>query len=133
MKLGNGDIKGIVESIVNENLSLHFEENPQDAKKIIEKCIQSAQARLAAKKARDLTRTKKRSGKRYASRASLPIARSGIPRSVNYTLSRAIPRAARQNRDGTGISRRFFLSKEKFSMWRNHALIKFFPMRRSRQ
>ena len=58
MKLGNGDIKGIVESIVNENLSLHFEENPQDAKKIIEKCIQSARARLAAKKARDLTRRK---------------------------------------------------------------------------
>ncbi len=58
MKLGNGEIKGLVESIVNENLSLHFEENPQDAKKIIEKCIQSARARLAAKKARDLTRRK---------------------------------------------------------------------------
>ncbi len=58
MKLGNGEIKGVVESIVNENLSLHFEENPQDAKKIIEKCVQSARARLAAKKARDLTRRK---------------------------------------------------------------------------
>ena len=58
MKLGNGDVKGIVESIVNENLSLHFEENPQDAKKIIEKCVLSAHARLAAKKARDLTRRK---------------------------------------------------------------------------
>jgi DNA gyrase subunit B len=58
MKLGNGEVKGIVESVVNENLSLHFEENPQDAKKIIEKCVQSARARLAAKKARDLTRRK---------------------------------------------------------------------------
>lgn len=58
MKLGNSDIKGLVESIVNENLSLHFEENPQDAKKIIEKCVQSSRARLAAKKARDLTRRK---------------------------------------------------------------------------
>ena len=58
MKLGNGDVKGIVESVVNENLSLHFEENPQDAKKIIEKCLQSARARIAAKKARDLTRRK---------------------------------------------------------------------------
>jgi DNA gyrase subunit B len=58
MKLGNGDVKGIVESIVNEQLSLHFEENPQDAKKIIEKCVQSARARIAAKKARDLTRRK---------------------------------------------------------------------------
>jgi len=58
MKLGNGEIKGVVESIVNENLSLHFEENPQDAKKIVEKCVQSARARIAAKKARDLTRRK---------------------------------------------------------------------------
>lgn len=58
MKLGNGEVKGIVESIVNEHLSLHFEENPQDAKKIIEKCIQSARARIAAKKAKDLTRRK---------------------------------------------------------------------------
>jgi DNA gyrase subunit B len=58
MKLGNSEVKGIVESIVNENLSLHFEENPQDAKRIIEKCIQSARARIAAKNARDLTRRK---------------------------------------------------------------------------
>jgi DNA gyrase subunit B len=58
MKLGNGDVKGIVESATNENLGLYFDENPQEAKKIIEKCIQSARARLAAKKARDLTRRK---------------------------------------------------------------------------
>lgn len=58
MKLGNGDVKGIVESIVNENLSIHFDENPQDARKIIDKCMQSARARIAAKKARDLTRRK---------------------------------------------------------------------------
>jgi DNA gyrase subunit B len=58
MKLGNGEVKGLVESIVNENLGFYFEENPQDGKKIIEKCIMSASARLAAKKARDLTRRK---------------------------------------------------------------------------
>ncbi|MCP4132798.1 MAG: DNA topoisomerase (ATP-hydrolyzing) subunit B [bacterium] len=58
MKLGNGEVKGIVESATHENLSLFFEENPQEAKRIIEKCIQSASARLAAKKARDLTRRK---------------------------------------------------------------------------
>jgi DNA gyrase subunit B len=58
MKLGNGEVKGIVESATNENLALYFDENPQEAKKIIEKCIQSARARLAAKKARDLTRRK---------------------------------------------------------------------------
>ncbi len=58
MKLGNGEVKGIMESIVNENLSIHFDENPQDARKIIDKCLQSARARIAAKKARDLTRRK---------------------------------------------------------------------------
>lgn len=58
MKLGNGEVKGIVESIVNEYLTIHFDEQPQDAKKIIEKCLQSARARIAAKKARDLTRRK---------------------------------------------------------------------------
>jgi len=58
MKLGNSDVKWQVESVVNENLGLYFDENPQDVKKIIEKCILSARARIAAKKARDLTRRK---------------------------------------------------------------------------
>lgn len=58
MKLGNSEVKGLVESATFENLSLFFEENPQEAKKIIEKCILGARARLAAKKARDLTRRK---------------------------------------------------------------------------
>ena len=58
MKLGNGEVKGIVESAAFENLLMHFDENPQDAKRIIEKCIQSARARIAAKKAKDLTRRK---------------------------------------------------------------------------
>lgn len=58
MKLGNNDVKGIVESATNEHLGLYFEENPQVVKKILDKCILSAQARLAAKKARDITRRK---------------------------------------------------------------------------
>ena len=58
MKLGNGEVKGLVESATYENLSMYFEENPQEVKKIIDKCILSARARLAAKKARDLTRRK---------------------------------------------------------------------------
>ncbi len=58
MKLGNSEVKGLVESATNENLTQFFEENPQVVRKILEKCIQSASARLAAKKARDLTRRK---------------------------------------------------------------------------
>ncbi len=53
-KLGNPDTKGIVESVVGEGLSLHFEEHPDDLKRIVEKCILAARAREAARKARDL-------------------------------------------------------------------------------
>jgi DNA gyrase subunit B len=58
MKLGNSEAKGIVESIVNDALATYFEENPSIAKKIIEKAIQAARAREAARKARELTRRK---------------------------------------------------------------------------
>jgi DNA gyrase subunit B len=53
-KLGNIEIKSQVESAVNDGLSLYLEEHPDDAKKIIEKCVTSARAREAARKARDL-------------------------------------------------------------------------------
>ncbi len=53
-KLGNIEIKNITESIVADGLSLYLEEHPDEARKIIEKCITSAKAREAARKARDL-------------------------------------------------------------------------------
>jgi DNA gyrase subunit B len=53
-KLGNIEIKSQVESAVNEGLALYLEEHPDDAKKIIEKCVISSRAREAARKARDL-------------------------------------------------------------------------------
>lgn len=58
MKLGNSEVKGIVESIVNDALATYFEENPSQARKIIEKAIQAARAREAARKARELSRRK---------------------------------------------------------------------------
>jgi len=57
-KLGNSEVAGIVESIVNECLGIFLEENPNVAKKIIEKALMAARARAAARKARDLTRRK---------------------------------------------------------------------------
>jgi DNA gyrase subunit B len=57
-KLGNNEVKGIVESLVNEKLADFFDRNPSVAKSIIGKCIDAARARLAARKARELTRRK---------------------------------------------------------------------------
>lgn len=57
-KLGNSEVKGIVESVANQGLSEFFEENPSVARQIIEKSLLAARAREAARKARDLTRRK---------------------------------------------------------------------------
>jgi DNA gyrase subunit B len=57
-KLGTTEAKGVVESVVGEGLRTYFEENPAVARKIVEKCIQTARAHEAARKARDLARRK---------------------------------------------------------------------------
>lgn len=57
-KLGNSDMKGFVETAANENLTAFLEQNPNQAKAILEKCIKAKNAREAARKARDLTRRK---------------------------------------------------------------------------
>ena len=53
-KLGNPEIRGITETVTGEALSLYLSENPEDAKRIIDKCLTSQKAREAARKARDL-------------------------------------------------------------------------------
>ena len=57
-KLGNSEVKGIVESLINERLAMFLEENPNTAKKIIMKAVDAARARDAAKRARELARKK---------------------------------------------------------------------------
>lgn len=57
-KLGNSEIRGIVDSIVTQGLTEYFEENPAITKKILEKSVMAARAREAARKARELTRRK---------------------------------------------------------------------------
>ena len=57
-KLGNSEVKSIVESVCNEQLTIFLEQNPQVAKKILTKVVDAARAREAARKARDLSRKK---------------------------------------------------------------------------
>ncbi len=57
-KLGNADVAGAVQTVVNESLGAFLEENPQIAKRIIEKCLTAARAREAARKARELVQRK---------------------------------------------------------------------------
>ena len=57
-KLGNTEVKGIVEAIINDKLGSYLEENPAVARRIVGKAIDAARAREAARKARDLVRRK---------------------------------------------------------------------------
>ncbi|CAN5540801.1 DNA topoisomerase (ATP-hydrolyzing) subunit B [soil metagenome] len=57
-KLGNSEVKGIVQTITNKQLGNFLDENPSIGKKIIEKCIRAAEAREAARRAKELTRRK---------------------------------------------------------------------------
>ncbi len=57
-RLGNSEVKGIVESTGNEKLTAFFEENPAVVKSVLDKCIMAAKARAAARRARELTRRK---------------------------------------------------------------------------
>lgn len=57
-KLGNSEVKSIVETIVGDQLQMYLDENPSVGKKIIEKCLRAAEAREAARKAKDLVRRK---------------------------------------------------------------------------
>ncbi|HHH84475.1 MAG TPA: DNA gyrase subunit B, partial [Firmicutes bacterium] len=57
-KLGNGEVRGIVESVCNEQLSLFFDENPSVARKIVQKAVSASEARKAARKAKELARRK---------------------------------------------------------------------------
>ncbi len=57
-KLGNGEVEGIVRQIVNEKLTEYLDSNPNEAKIIIDKAVKAAEARIAAKKSRDMVRRK---------------------------------------------------------------------------
>src|SRR4029079_9986231 len=57
-KLGNSEVKGTVEALVNDRLSVYFEEHPPEARRIVAKGIEAARVRGATRKAKDLARRK---------------------------------------------------------------------------
>jgi len=95
----NSDIAGIVQAVVNERLGGFFEQNTAVAKKIINKAIDAARAREAARKARDLTR-RKGALDGGGLPANSPTAPSAIPTAANFSWSKRIRRrTAKQGRD----------------------------------
>ena len=57
-KLGNSEVQGAVESLVGERLKMWLEDNPRESKRIVDKVVLAAQARAAARKARELVQRK---------------------------------------------------------------------------
>jgi DNA gyrase subunit B len=101
----NSDIQGHVVTFVNEKLGQYFEMNPAIAKRIVQKAIDAARAREAARKARDLTRRKGALDSADCP-ASWRTARRRIPSGPSFSSSRGNRPAAPRNRDGTASFKR---------------------------
>ena len=105
-KLGNSEVRKIVSSILGEQLDRFFMENPETAKIIVDKAILASKARLAAKKARELTRRK--SALEITSLpGKLADCSSRMPRNVKSISSRVIPPAEVQSREEIPSFRQF--------------------------
>ena len=89
-KLGNPEVRGIVDSLVKEKLTIFFEQNPHVVEKVLEKAVAEATARIAARKAKDATL-----------------------KFVKFTLSKEILPAVQQKRDVMQKLKQFCLFGEK--------------------
>ena len=104
-KLGNTEVKSFVQRVSNEWLADWFERNPTEAKTIVNKAVQSAQARAAARKARELVR-RKSAGEIGGLPGKLADCRSTTRSAPRSTSWRATPPAARPSPAATRCSRR---------------------------
>ena len=114
-KLGNREVTSAVSQAVSEMLENYLEENPNDAKTIVQKVILAAQARHAARKAREMVQRKTvMSGEGCPE--SYPIVRNKILQNAKYFLSRETRRAERRSKDATETSKPSFHCGVKSSM-----------------
>ena len=102
-KLGNGEVEGIVQSVVNEELGIYFEENPSVARTIIEKAVVMTRARLAAKK-HAIWRVVKARWNRADYQENWRIVQAAILREQNCLLSKVTLRVDRKARSRPRIS-----------------------------
>ena len=104
-KLGNAEVAGAVQTVVNEALGAFLEENPQTARRIIEKCLTAARAREAARKARELVQ-RKGGLESFSLPGKLADCSERDPARASSTSSRATRPAVRPSRAATAASRR---------------------------
>jgi DNA gyrase subunit B len=104
-KLGNVSMRSLVERSTNERLGDWLEEHPPEARQIVQKSLQAARARMAARQARDATRARARS-RAPACPASSPTARCATPARPRSSSSRATPPVAPPSRPATPATRR---------------------------
>ena len=116
-KLGNSEATGLVSGIIYEKLNTFFEENPKEARFIIEKVVDAARAREAARKARDLVR-RKGALSDNALPGKLADCQSKDPRIRKSSLLRVIPQVVPPSRAGTRKSRPFCPFAARFSTWK---------------
>ena len=123
-KLGNSEIRTLVNSIVSEKLEIFLEENPSVGRQVLDKALMANRAREAAKK-----RANPFAAKPDWSPVRCPTncrtATNAIPACARFTLSRATRPPARPFRGGTPDSRRFWPCGVRCSMWKRHGLTKF--------
>ena len=105
-KLGNAEVRRRRQTVVNEALGAFLEENPQVARRIIEKCLTAARAREAARKARELVQRKGALDSFSAAGQAGRLHRARPEHVPSCTSSRATRPAARPSRAATAASRR---------------------------
>ena len=123
-KLGNAEIRSVVEGALYDGITVYFEENPALARTVVSKCLLARRARAKRRGARGRRPSARVRWIRRPFRASLPTAANATRKNARSISSRATARAEAPNRAGTGISRPSCRFAERFSTSRKPVLTK---------